>query len=584
MNYKMKHSVAPRSIATKQFAARFYTFLAAGFVCMFAACNNPPYRDPGSSRGSVETAYHQWRNAMGSIDPGAATARGDHRFDTQLEPCSKELLSRVRELLQRAKADLVAIEGVALTPEADADRELMLGRVEADLFLVERLRPFERDPLWTLQIVSRALASLENAPGLPAADRADAFVKRLNAIPAYLMNSRNVAISPSQVHATIATELGDALLEYLGDGIVKTMALDSVAGAGDALGAARNAMIEHRAWLNQVIATGPNGWHHKTGRRDFEFWVHAESGLNLTADQVAELASRELEGSRAAFFASAKAAYPSVENSEEAAKHALVAISDARALDGDALAPMTQIAADQARAVAADGAFATVPAGFGVRAASGSSVRTGSGYTSGTLALGQGAAWATFKVAAPLGRLGAADRVDWYSTISPLRLRLAAFEEVAPGKAFAAALRSENRSPIRRDVAAAAFELGWGDYARRNAAIPAEPLEKVVMAHEDMLVAMRALVSTRIHAGTMSVAEATDLFRRQCMLGGGESEREARRCAADPMLALELVGRVEIEKIVDELRQKRGLSRGPVNNLILQKGALPLSSLRKLLL
>lgn len=559
--------------------ARFAGIAIAAVVA--ASCtNNPPYRDPGAARGSVETAYHQWRNAMSSIDPGAATARGDHRVDAQLEPCNSQLLKRAGEWLHRAKDDLLAIDGVDLVPEAAADRSLLLARIESDLLMLEKIRPFDRDPLWTLQIISRALTSLENSPDMAPGDRTAALTSRVQAIPEYLSHSRKVVTAPSQVHAEIATEMAEALVEYL----EKDLSGGSLNLPAASIAAAKEALGEYRVWLTEVVATGPSGFHHSLGRATFDALARAESGLDTNADLIGELAEREFEGAQKRFFSASKEAFPDARTTDDAAKMALEQISNARAIDRDGLVPISNRAAEDARAAISGGAFAKVPAGFAVSVKSAESARHGSALTSGTTYIANGATTAEFAVAAPIPRMGIGDRAVWYGALSPLRLRLAAFEEAAPGRGFARAVRAENSSPIRRDASVAAWDLGWGDYARRNAAEPSNPIERAVMAHEDMLVALRALSAARIHGARMNVAEATELFRRRCLLDGGSAEREAKRCAAEPILALELLGRVEIERIVEELMQKRGFSRGPIHNLILQKGSLPLPVLRSLIL
>ncbi|MBI3819363.1 MAG: DUF885 family protein [Planctomycetes bacterium] len=561
------------------------TFAASGVVVFAISCAaTPPWRDPVASGGSVETALVEWRDAAGAMDPGAATARGDHRFDSQLDPTTPQFIARVRELLNRAKQDLDALEGIDLSPNAAADRALLLLRVEADLLAIDKIRPFERDPLWTLQIVSRALTSIENCPDLAPAERIAAFTNRLAGIPAYLQQSRAGMYSPSQVHAETALELVDALDSYLAEGdLGQRLQSNANVAFAENINSARAAVESHRKWLLGVVAVAPGGWHHRMGRANFSAFVHAESGLSMSAEQIAELGERELEGARKQFLIYAKAACPQAATPDDAANAALARVSDTRAIDGAGLQPIGKNAIDEARELSAGGAFATYPSGFAVTA-NASRARHGSALTGGEICIGKNASNATFEVAAPLDRMGIGDRTSWFSTLTPLRLRLAALEELAPGKGLARAARAQNSSAIRRDVALAAWDLGWGDYARRNAAEPMETLEQVVMAHEDMLVAMRAIAAARIHGGSMSISEATDLFRRRCFLDGAVATREARRCAVEPSLALELVGRVEIEEIVDQLHQRKALSRMTINNLLLQKGALPLPVLRSLVL
>jgi uncharacterized protein (DUF885 family) len=195
---------------------------------------------------------------------------------------------------------------------------------------------------------------------------------------------------------------------------------------------------------------------------------------------------------------------------------------------------------------------------------------------------------ATIHFAGPTAILPAAAQEEWLSALSPVRLRMLALREGVPGIALERAVRAGNPSPMRRDIACEAFERGWGDYARRVALASGfgarDPLTAAAAAAADLAVAARAICASRIHAGSMTVSDARELFRRQALMPGEVASLEARRCATDPCVALELVGRIEIEKLVAELQSKKGFSAVAARDRLLRTGALPFDALRTLLL
>ncbi|MFN0206543.1 MAG: DUF885 family protein [Planctomycetota bacterium] len=573
---------------------------AAFFVAAFLfACQQPkPHRDPRIAKGSVESAYLLWRNAAASIDPASATERGDRRFDTQLSPVTRELVTSCIESLQRSREMLVEIDNFDLSPDARADRDLLLGRVDADLLNLTKIKPFERQPLWIVENLARAISSLEFAPQLSNEARLEALAGRLAAMPAYLETARRGSRLPSQVHCELALEVTNALLEHLDSGFFTMAGLSANANQTELLNSARESLTSYRDWLVERVAAGPDG-HHRIGRENFEKLMAAESGIPLTVKNISDLGEAELEGARRRFLNAAAAAYPNCESDDELVKAALAALDQGRAIDTKDLPGITKSALDFAYEIATKGDFGPIPTNLKTEPYAERAVRSGAALAhadiinagntiNGADANKNGAAvFAAFHVSNPNSSFGAGLRRAWYSSLSPARLRLLALAETVPGKAFARAIRANLTNPVRRDTALAGWELGWGDYARRASIHNIDTLDATVastftiaQAAQDALVSARALVATRIHGGTMSVAEATEIFRRRAFLESEMAEREAKRCAADPTLALELIGRTEFEKIFQQLRERNTLSAASIHSLILQKGALPFSTLR----
>lgn len=568
--------------------------IALGGLAVAPACKQmEPWRDPSISRASIDSAWMRWRNAISALDPGGATARGDHRFDSLLEPPVRSRVAFSVGLLKQAREELTSLASLNLAPEVEADRLLLLHRVNADLVLLDAAKAPARDLLWSVRNVARALASLEMSPDLNDADRVAALTARLGAVRSYFAGVRETAQSPSQLHCEQALEAIESLLSYVASDVPSRFA---AVASGDAFVQAatdaRAAIEEHRAWLAERVTTGPDG-HHRLGRDRFEALVRAETGLDsITASQIADFGEAELEGARARLLVLAAQCIPAVDSPEEAARQAFMTLDSTGAVDRETFAPMPASAIERARnaAVAVLGSEPSVS----VEARDASAApRLGSALAVGVTAVGASGVRAVFVPTLPFDRLGTGGRRAWYSTLAPARLEVRALADLVPGRASLVAARARSSSAVRRDVALAGFELGWGDMVRRavaanqpaiDTADAAARLTALAHASEDVLVALRAIAAPRIHAATMSVAEATELFRRRGFLDAGTAQREAVRCATDPLVALELVGRRELEDIIAELKTTKSLSAPVVRSLILQKGSLPLSVLRRSML
>lgn len=552
------------------------------------ACKQPrKFADPSLARASVDAVCQHWRNASAALDPGAATARGDHRFDAELEPPTEDRVRHHVEAMRRSKEDLAEYWSDRVATDVDADRRLIEGRIDAELLLFETLRVHERDLAWSAEVAMRALSSLEQCPDLPAADRGAAFVARARKLPAYLEGVRKTARNPWQTQAEVAAQVAASLESYLGGNVAERLGL-AANDAKDAIATAREAARAHCDWVQQRVTLGPAG-HHRVSRENFDALVRFESGLGADASAIAEVAQAELEGARRRFASAAAVAFPRAGTPEEAVAAATKALAADRALDAAALLAIADEAAREAYSFCKANLVVTVPDGLRVTPAVGvGTMGTGALATvESSFGSRTQVAEAVMRLAAPIHYLPAAAQEEWLSGLSPLRVRMLALSQGVPGVALERAVRAHNPAPSRRDVSCEGYERGWGDYARRVALEAGfgqtDPMMPVVSAATDLVVAARALCAARIHAGSMTVAEAREVFRRQAYLPGEVAGIEARRCASDPLVALELLGRIEFEKIVRELQGQRGISAVAARDRVLNTGALPFDALRTVL-
>lgn len=573
------------------------------------SCQQPePYRGQSFGKASVESALLQWEGVASALDPGWAHEKGNHRFDRELPAPTRERIASNVEILERTRQDLLSIPEADLSPDARANRALVLARVTSDWLTYAKVKPHERQPLWAVQNVARALSSLEFDPSLDDAAQVAALSARLSAVPEYLDVARKNARLVSEIHSELALELTEALLEHLDDSFFVMAGLKAGKSDMDALVAARTALEAHRNWLADRVAVGPDG-HHRVGTEVFEALATAEFGAPLTVGALTAQAEAELEDARRRFFEAAKAAFPNCETADELQAKALEAIDRGCAIDAKDLPALVDAALEAASTAIGGGEFGSVPSSFVISSGDGArdearhgradhaglrvepqvarAIRRGAAIAATETSSAGGFVNAEFHVSSPPSRFGMGSRSAWYRSLSPARLELLAYSEVAPGKAFARAVQAGLSDPVRRVVSSRAFDLGWADYARRAAVAQYAPdhVRTLACAAEDVLAAARSLAAAQMHGGaTASLADAMGLFRRRAFLDGEMSRREAMRCAAEPVLALTIASRLEIEKIAKTLSERRALSKPTIHSMILQKGPLPPAVLRSLLI
>jgi len=320
--------------------------------------------------------------------------------------------------------------------------------------------------------------------------------------------------------------------------------------------------------------------HHGIGREAFEKLLASESGLEITCDRVAELGESEIDAAQRRLEAAAHSLRP-----DGTVDDALATLESDRAEDAAQLDALARGAIDEAAAFVRTTRFATLPSGLRLQAAIAPRVDP-----IGGLAVldfrrdGRGTASdAVFRVSPPASELSRIRIAEWYGALAPARMRLIALDQTVPGRALEEAVRAACPDRIRRTASVAGFTEGWPAYARRAAVAAGfgkdDARIALADASADLVLGARAVAAARIHEGRMTIAEAVNLFRDRAHLPADLAEREARLCAADPLRALAVVGRRELEQIAGAMQERKG-SRGAAHDAILAAGALPFPALR----
>ncbi len=539
----------------------------------------PAYGEPRVARAALDSVFHRWRAAMGSLDPAAAWARGDRPIDAPLLPIDAASLGSARDALDRAISELDSLQRAMLAADVRASFDLLSARLRADRIQYVDLRRPERDASWAPRIALGVVGALSGESDDERASRA----ARLREIPAYLAASRELLRFPWRLHL----EEGIAATERLAAVLLDLASAEGESGPAEA---AASAAAGHAAWLRESLASIPLG-HHSMGRTAFFALCSAESGFAIDGPYLVALGESELTKARMRLLDAAIAIAPDQLTPERSVAEALARAKASGVRGMEEALGVAARALDATRAlVEPGGAFPGAPA---LRASVVEDavaretlavpvlrVRVRSDETravDATLRL------PGIVIARPAGVSELGERPE-----PPARILLRVAEQLIPGAALQRATQSALESPIRRNVASETFRRGWAAYAR-GAAVDAgagaeTPYLALLRAHEDLLTAARGLAATRIQQGFLTLAEAATLFRNQGFLDARRADEEARRCAYDPLVALDLVGASQLADLAARLRSERGLSLRASHEEILRQGALPVPALAQSLL
>jgi uncharacterized protein (DUF885 family) len=233
-------------------------------------------------------------------NPLVATYLGVHTEDHRLGDGSRDA---VLAELAAEKAHLAAVEALdpaGLSGEARLERDLEIHSVRRAIFDTEEVRTWERRST-ALDVAGDALFLIFARDFAPLDERLDAIASRLEAIPAYLAQSRDRAVVP-QVRAWQELEIESAasLPSFFEEIVAAGAALPS----GDrrrlasAAAAARGAIADYGTWLRGSLATGTDDW--PLGRERYDELVGLRAFDGLDADAILEIGGDQLEMNKAA--------------------------------------------------------------------------------------------------------------------------------------------------------------------------------------------------------------------------------------------------------------------------------------------
>jgi uncharacterized protein (DUF885 family) len=173
---------------------------------------------------------------------------------------------------------------------------------------------------------------------------------------------------------------------------------------------------------------------------------------------------------------------------------------------------------------------------------------------------------------------------------STYELEAITFHEAIPGHHLQLALHAENPDlhRVQRELFNTAYAEGWGLYTERLAdemGLYSSDLARMGMLSADSLRACRLVVDTGMHAMGWTRDQAIEYMVSHSPMDRGHVEAEVDRYIGLPGQALAyMIGRLEILAVRAEAEVLPGFDIKTFHDLVLRYGAVPLPTLRALVL
>lgn len=583
--------------------------LLAGTALLLGATHPAPLRTTVSRHVGAEAAFaalsQRYVRDIARFSPTSGTTLGDHRFDGALDDVSAAGRARSLTHDRTLLAALGQIDRKALTPESQVDAALLDNALRYDIWQIETLRDWSWDPQIYNGIAGGALYALAARDFAPWPQRLKAATARMEAMPAFLAQSR-AQIVPARVPAIYATtvakrnsgvvDIAETMLAPHAD----TLSAPDRARFTAALATLKAAMATHQKWLDTVLVPQAKG-ELRLGANLYDQKVAFALVSNLTRQDIKARATAAIIETRAQMYA--------------LARQVLVSKPDAPALPDQPSAAEQQTAIEAALALS----YRERPARDGVMAKANATLAQATAFVraKGLVSMPdtpvkiitmpkfqQGAAVAYCDSPGALEQ-----RLDTLYAISPIpddwsdaqatsflseyndyMIQDVSIHEAMPGHYLQIAHANQNHSVLRAVLSSGPFVEGWAVYAEGMMAdagyMDGNPLFKLTILKMRLRSITNSLLDIGIHTEGMTRDQAMELM----MKGAFQQEREAagkwtRASLGSTQLLSYFTGYTEHMAMREEAKRRLGakFDLKTYNDAVLAHGSPPARFVRELM-
>jgi uncharacterized protein (DUF885 family) len=244
--------------------------IAASLLCACAPLPTkpvvaPPLPPPPPTADQLFDALAaRYLQEFPALTPVSATGLGDHRFDGKLDDVSAAGWQAQQVFAELYLASLDGIDRQKLSRDRQVDALLLRNELEYSRFRVQELQDWRWDPLVYTRLAGNGIYNLMAREFAPAPERLANVGKRLDEMPRFLAQVREV-LEPARVpkiHAETAAKQNAGLKAML-DGEIAVEVAKLPAEAQEPLKAsmarARSAVAQHQIWLEKRLLPEAKG-------------------------------------------------------------------------------------------------------------------------------------------------------------------------------------------------------------------------------------------------------------------------------------------------------------------------------------
>ena len=523
------------------------------------------------------------------VHPTNATFDGIHVHDDLLEDLSRRSIDAQISDLGAFARRLAAIDPTRLTDLERLERPALENNIRARLFELEQVRTWERNPKYYSDIIATSIASQALFDYAPLSERARRIASKLRQVPRLVQAARDNIRDAPGIYVKVGLESIRGTQRFIDEDLPRAFSrlddlhiLGDLADTSSEASASLGGLIEY---LERDLAPKSKG-SFRLGRERFEEKLRLEEGLDMDADRLLAIATRELQavqeefrrvagrlngGDPQAAWEKTKADHPPAGQLVQTAQQQLgelvefiereriVSIPPGAPVD---VAPTPRFYRWTFASMWTPGPFEARPLRATYYITDVDPSWTEDRKTEHLRDFNYGALWSI------------------------------SIHEVFPGHFLHYQHLRQVDSKLRKSIlfSSTAFVEGWAHYCeqmmldegfRKN-----EPGVRLGQLAEALIRLCRFIVGIRLHCEDMSVEQGVRFFRDEAYLEEGNARREAERGTFDPSYVLYTAGKLMIQKLREDYKAKTGAqySLRAFHDALLANGTVPVWLHRALML
>lgn len=519
------------------------------------------------------------------LNPEVATTLGEHRYDGRWSDVSRAGVqeavqfqhSTLRKLKPLLKANLSSVNGV--------DRDILQHYLQGQIWANQELKEWEWNPL--LYNPGPALFAIVARDYAPLPQRLGALAERLEGLPIFLKQAREVLDNPPALHTQTAIQQNQGTLNFVQNELesyIQKAGPDLQPRLRSAQSAAVAALQEHGTWLENHLLPRSHG-DFRLGPQRYRRKLYFTLESSLSAEQLAHRARRDLLDTQIAMARVARPLYAryfqkSAESlgDAEVSRAVLQRLADDRP-NSSTIVPQARQSLEKAGAFVRQHRLVSLPTqpceiiempefNRGVAIA----------YCDSPGPLEQGGT--TYYAIAPTPRDWSPERAtSFYREYNNAMLDDLTVHEAMPGHFLQLMHANRFQAPtrLRAVLQSGTFVEGWATYAEQmmvshNYGGPEVAMQQLKMR---LRLILNCLLDQGVHAGSLQEDEAV----RWLMKEGYQEEGEAvgkwkRACLTSAQLSTYYVGNCELNDLIAEYRKSHpALSLQQVHDRVLSFGS-----------
>ena len=531
--------------------------------------------------------------------PLQGVALGLHDYDGKIGDYSRLAIDAEIERLHRFDTELSKIDPVTLSKSADIDRRILLAAIAGQLFLIEEMGIFEKNPMIYARAIDVNIYIKRDFK--PLDDRVRDIVtiedQAANIMTAAKTNLAAVLPKP---YVELAIQIANGSADFLEKDLtaaVKDLHDEPLMAAFlDATKKAAAALRDYAAWLaKEKLPKASNDF--AIGAVKYQKMLADTELIDLAPDKILALGLQRLKEEQDIFAAAGRIIDP-----KKPALEVFKAIQQEHPKPGHLVEEVARNL-DQIRQFVVDHHIVGVPSEVRAtvtptpqfeRATTFASMDTPGPFE-------KKATQAYYYVTPVEPNWTDQQKNEWLTSFNYYTTDVVSIHEAYPGHYVQFLhLNASPATQVQKIFGSYAFVEGWAHYTEKMmldegfGSVPnATPEQKVraakyrmAQADEALLRLCRLCVSIKMHTQGMLVADAAKFFHENCYYEEKPSLSEAMRGTFDPGFLNYTLGKWEILKLRDDYKAQEGanFSLEKFHNEVLNHGMPPVRLLREILL